>query len=117
MSWVWENFTKFGKEQAKCNKCGDVISRKNYGTGAMIKHLLTVHGVANIANKNLSGSFTSNQSSSASCVKETQPMIRSFIARTSLEYELARFAAKDGFSVAGITHSDGCKGFPCWTRL
>ena len=42
-STVWEHMTKYDDDKAKCTLCEAVLSRKNYGTTGLRKHLHQVH--------------------------------------------------------------------------
>jgi hypothetical protein len=42
-SWVWNEFISLGADRAKCKKCEEVVTRKNYGTSAMANHLKMKH--------------------------------------------------------------------------
>lgn len=111
MSKVWKHFEKQKQfpEDAFCTLCRRKISRKGGCTKGMRKHLQNVHKI------NLNEEDTDE---SASVSNETgpshqyvQPSLEKFVKRDSLGEILAKFAAKDGFSLHAILKSEGIRSY------
>ena len=103
-SKVWENFTKKGKNEATCNLCQIIIQRQEANTTGMINHL-KIHNI--LLQKKKAEEMNDDCSSKK---LKTESMLN-FVGRESLNEILAKCAAKDGFSIRGITFSEATSGF------
>lgn len=103
-SRVWEHFTKKGKNEATCNFCQIIIQRQGANTTGMINHL-KVHSIF-LQKKKCDEIYEASSSK-----KPKTGAMLNFVGRESLNEILAKCAAKDGFSIRGITFSEAIRGF------
>jgi hypothetical protein len=100
-SFVWDHFNNHSSNSAKCRHCDVVVLRSSGTTTAMANHLSAKHEI-----------FKPNGDDIVP-VQESKKrkLITNYMKTESLEEILAKCAAKNGFSIAGITNCDAIKGY------
>lgn len=108
MADVWRYFKRLPSdaEKAQCLRCMQILKCKGSSTSGLLRHLEFKH---NITCKRQVPASTGQQPDSpepSSSRALAIPSILNFVKRRTLNEEVARMAAKDGFSVNGITNSE-----------
>lgn len=112
-SWVWQYFEENGKSAATCKLCKKDIARARGGTSAMASHLTSQHKLEDPkkAQAESSAAGTSKVSSVQKASPQLGSMMSKFLKKASLAEILAKCAAKDGFTIEGITNSSALKEY------
>lgn len=121
-SWVWTHFSKKDKQTVQCKICSKELKQPDRGTSSMISHLSSQHNLKNPAVPEVERAEQTSERDlqSTSCLDASQPKrsrtsdtpsIVKYMKKQTLSEILAKCAAKDGFSVKGISES----GISHWT--
>ena len=103
-SFVWEYFKGFSADSGKCLRCNEVIIRKSGSTTAMASHLASKHKITKPLEDNREDPIAKKR-------KITNQTINNFLKKESAEEIIAKCAATNGFSIAGIIKCEPIKGF------
>lgn len=105
MADIWRYFKKLPSdaEKAQCLRCSQILKCKGSSTSGLLRHLQFKH---NISCKRHVQAPTDQEPEPSSSKAPAIPSMINFVKRRGLNEEVARMAAKDGFSVNGITNSE-----------
>lgn len=108
-SIVWSYFDKKNAAEAKCLKCGVILSCKGSSTSALRNHMKLRHNM--LLNDNQAEDTTATSSKIRKVDQTLKHSILTFAKKDTLDSILARCAAEDGFSINAITKLLAIKGF------
>lgn len=101
-SFVWLHFASVSKKEVVCNICHAVLARVDQSTTSMATHLRTQHNIVpgddGTASVSAGGSGTQKRAAAFG----TPSVNKFFKAQESLSEYLAKWTAKNNFTVAGI---------------
>lgn len=117
---MWLYFEKQSSDNAKCTKCGDVLSCKGSSTSGLTRHLQKKHSITLPSKQKQVAAADDSESAPSSTKKQkkseaegassssstaSQQQILKFAKRQSLAEIVSRLVALDGFTVHGVTNS------------
>lgn len=106
-SEVWKHFSRCTKDaMATCKICCKRLSCKGSTTSSLIRHLENMHKMNMKKRKQDLDEDSLQPPESSSSTQPKKPLtIVKYLTNQSLEYEVARLVALDGFTINGITKS------------
>lgn len=104
MAEIWKHFKKLPADagKAQCTRCLQILMCKGSSTSGLLRHLQIKH---NILCKRQAQPINDQQHGTGPSSSKVCSMMN-YVKRRNLNEEVARLAAKDGFSVNGITKSE-----------